>query len=188
MAPLLSKREVGGLSQASLIWIIVSSSVAGVLFLTILALVIHSNLKARRRLKQLEYQQNLPPHDLAKISSELSEISLSYHPRRSSASASPIGYIEESQREYMIRKSLANRSTSRLSQTANEEDGNNNNTEAQTMMGNVYLREGRDGQGYDSRRESLKSLKDDWKEWEARVQSERGVSLEYHPAINDGAV
>lgn len=77
---------------------------------------------------------------------------------------------EEARRQHMIRKSLASRSTdsagSRLS----------------AMMEQI------DRELLEIEQQESTKLKDDWKQWEARVRHERSTSGEQHPATSAASV
>ncbi|KAK3319082.1 hypothetical protein B0H66DRAFT_256539 [Apodospora peruviana] len=73
---------------------------------------------------------------------------------------------EERQRITMIRKSLATRSLNSL-----ESRSSRTNSLGQLQQESIEMDEEESGR-----------LKDDWKEWEARMQRERALSGERHPA------
>lgn len=85
--------------------------------------------------------------------------------KRRKMSAADLYNEEERQRQAMIRKSLVSRSTNSL----------------ETRSSRTSSRIERES--FEMEEEEAANLKDDWKEWEARVQRERALSIEQHPAV-----
>jgi hypothetical protein len=79
---------------------------------------------------------------------------------------------EEQRRKHIIRKSLATRSS---------------NT-GETGMALTAIMDQIDRELAEIDRQEAPKLKDDWKEWEARVRNERSMSGERHPASIDSTV
>lgn len=98
--------------------------------------------------------------------------------RRKNMSASERKEEEERQRLSMIRKSLASRSW----------DGNESNSSRRvSQISDVSQSTRAEDHGGDvSDDDEPKQLKDDWKEWEARMQ--RSTSLKHHPAMESNPV
>ncbi|KAM7203372.1 hypothetical protein V8F20_003966 [Naviculisporaceae sp. PSN 640] len=83
--------------------------------------------------------------------------------KRRKMSAADIFDEDERQRKAMIRKSLATRSENSL-------DSQFSRTSSRV-----------DVESFEMEEEERVNLRDDWKEWEARVQRERALSGEHHP-------
>ncbi|KAL2256843.1 hypothetical protein VTK26DRAFT_1037 [Humicola hyalothermophila] len=94
--------------------------------------------------------------------------------RRRKMSAADLEREDEARRSYIIRKSLASRSTHSMRSTSS---GTSSTRSSFTGTAEELDREIIEME----RRESMR-LKDDWKRWEARVRHERAVSGEKHPA------
>ena len=76
---------------------------------------------------------------------------------------------EELERRAIIRKSLASKASSRSSQAISEQMG---------------IVDDDDDDGNKTGVSPTNSLKDDWKEWEARLQRERSNSIQEHPLMS----
>ncbi|KAI0449028.1 hypothetical protein F5B21DRAFT_75913 [Xylaria acuta] len=141
-------------------WLIVVI-VAGILIIVTLAgFMLAHYIRSRRRLRKGLF------HPVEKVSS------VPFSRKRNSDAATDRQMAEDLERDMMIRKSLASRPTSA-----------NFPTSQPLNNGDDYPEE----QGEE--REEVASLREDWKAWEARVQSERGTShpggvgLDRHPAF-----
>jgi hypothetical protein len=140
-------------------WLVVVI-VIGVLIITTLAIFMlaHCIKSRQRRTKCIQATQSMS----------------SLYPRKRKLSSADRDRVEEMEREMMIRKSLASRTSftasSPISQTF-------------FMSSDSHVEEPSEDQG------EMASLQADWKAWEARMQSERdiscpgGVSLDQHPAF-----
>lgn len=134
--------------------LIIALSVVFVCFLIVLGLFISDRIR-HRRYRQLS--QRGPTPDL--------EQSASPKQKKHSRKASLADRIEEeeSQREFMIRKSYASRTSTRADSQLSKR------SEETTDVGSALS--------------ATASMRDDWKEWEASLQMERSMSPQRHPSL-----
>lgn len=104
--------------------------------------------------------------------------------RRRKMSVADIYREEEARRSYIIRKSLASRS----SHSMRSNSSGTNSVRSSSFGGNsrrsssIGTVQELDREMVEMDRRESTRLKDDWKRWEARVRHERSVSAEQHPA------
>ncbi|KAI1817994.1 hypothetical protein GGS20DRAFT_530498 [Poronia punctata] len=139
-------------------WLVIVIAIGLVIMLTLAVFIAAHHIKSRRRRTKTQFlEEPSEKVDLEK--------------RKSIPANLPL--LAEQEREMMIRKSLAGRPSSfpaangqvlrRLSESDNSQSDATSDEQGETT-----------------------SLKDDWKAWEARIQSERlsgGIGLEQHPAL-----
>ncbi|KAK5653936.1 hypothetical protein OQA88_7861 [Cercophora sp. LCS_1] len=97
--------------------------------------------------------------------------------KKKSMSASEQKEEEERQRMSMIRKSLASRSWD-----GNESNSSRRVSQVSDVSQSTRAEDRGAGDVSDDDDDEPKQLKNDWKEWEARMQ--QSASLDHHPAIN----
>ncbi|KAH8167818.1 hypothetical protein CIB48_g422 [Xylaria polymorpha] len=140
-------------------WLVVVIAAGILIIITLAGFMLAHYIRSRRRLGK-----GLFHHDDEKVSR------VSFSRKRNSDAAADRQMAEDLERDMMIRKSLASRPTSYS--TPDPQPLNNG-----------------DDQIEEEEREETPGLREDWKAWEARVQTERGTShpggvgLDRHPAF-----
>lgn len=139
-------------SSHTIIWILVAV-IAGCMLLAI-AFVI-CVVTYTKRSSQFEHERAKEPN-----------LSWGDYQKRRKMSATERIEEEERQRSIMIRKSLASRSFGQSSQSSTRHMSQSSMADNESIIS----------------QEERAGLKDDWKEWEARMQRERSNSADEHPA------
>ncbi|KAI0186826.1 hypothetical protein EV127DRAFT_163834 [Xylaria flabelliformis] len=146
-------------------WLIVVIVAGSLILVTLAGVLVAHYIRSRRRGGKGSF------HPVEKVRS------VSFSRKRNSDAAADRQKIEDLERDMMIRKSLASRPASAsfpsASQPLNNGDDHPEPEEEE-----------------EREREEMTSLREDWKAWEARVQTERGtaaypggVGLDRHPAF-----
>ncbi|KAI1741228.1 hypothetical protein F4680DRAFT_71730 [Xylaria scruposa] len=143
-------------------WLIVVIAAGSLILVTLAGVLLAHYIRSRRRRGKGLF------HPVEKVRS------VSFSRKRNSDAPADRQKIEDLERDMMIRKSLASRPASAsfppTSQPLNNGDDHPEEEE-------------------EEQREEMTSLREDWKAWEARVQTERetvhpgGVGLDRHPAF-----
>ncbi|KAI1746730.1 hypothetical protein F4782DRAFT_474683 [Xylaria castorea] len=140
-------------------WLIVVIVAGSLIIVTLAGVLLAHYIRSRRKLGKGLF------HPVEKVRS------VSFSRKRNSDAAADRQKIEDLERDMMIRKSLASRPASASFPTSQP------------------LNDGNDRPEDVEEREEMTSLREDWKAWEARVQTERGtahpgdVRLDRHPAF-----
>jgi len=155
-------------------WIIAIVVIGGIIVVTLLVVLVMSDHKRRQYRQTQEKESVLPRFDLIK---------------RRKLSETDRLEEEEQQRRSIIRKSLASRSFQSLDIQAREGGSHHRHSswgsvESRLLVPSNLTRHETSGTeaGSEEDEEECRTLRDDWKQWEARVRRERSISAEMHPA------
>ncbi|KAK0722014.1 hypothetical protein B0T26DRAFT_749474 [Lasiosphaeria miniovina] len=168
-SPYGSEVDDSGTSMNSPVWIAITIASGVILTVALIVLAVFICNKHRRRQNP---EQTNPYSGSGQFATS-----------QKIMSSAGLAEEEELQRQFMIRKSLATRSWNTIESQASMRTTTETTTETTTTaMTDQIERQTMDIE--DEEDAEARNLRDDWKAWEARVQHERSMSGELHPAID----